>query len=302
MLNAMALVISLQPFVGMTDGELDWNIADGLSANSSPNVLSELEFKDVKSVGGGFAGSIDWVDSESRWTWFVEGEVAYEGVKRGRMVDTDYFDDNRTNPYSISVSEIVGDDIVDYYGGVGLRYQLIPNRLAVAALFGGFHKEQNFNFESGTQVLADPSFFFPITIDDLNESLMDLDSDYITEWRGNWLALEVEYHWQTVSISTRLRTDDGTYYGEGRWNLRANLQQPRSFVHHANSSGWQFELGVDYHLSQSTALWLKYLRGEWESDVGVDNTYFTDGTVQSTRLNGATWESSQLRVGLAYQF
>ena len=41
------------PYVEQTKSELVWNIANGAGANASPNVLSELSFKDVKSIGYG---------------------------------------------------------------------------------------------------------------------------------------------------------------------------------------------------------------------------------------------------------
>lgn len=302
MLNAMTLIVSLQPFIGVSEGELEWSIANSLSPNSSPNVLSELQYQDIKSTSAGIRGQIELEFVESRWSLLAEGELSYDLIYSGRLADTDYFGDNRTNAYSLSISDIEGENLKNYEASIGLGYHVIPGRFSIAILGGGFHKEQYLNFQNGTQIVADQSFFFPATINDLNQSLAELDSDYMAQWRGYWLAVEAEYHFQNLSIVSRLRADGGTYYGEGRWNLRANLQQPKSFTHHADSNGWQWELGMEYELTETLAMQFMWVQGKWESDPGIDRTYLINDTVQVTRLNQVSWQSSQARIGLSYLF
>ena len=298
MLVAATLVLSLQPFAGWSEGHLDWTIADGLAPNSSPNILSELEFENIRSYSTGLN-----IELSTTFIWpelklFAEGEGIYDFIERGSNKDTDYNGDNRTGVYSQSKSQIAGDNLLSLSGGFGLSYAVMPQRFTVAISGGGSHKEQKLNFRKGTQLIADPSFFFPVTINDLTASLQSLDSDYATEWQSSWVAGRITLYYGDIAYYARYQADAGKYYGEARWNLRANLKQPKSFTHHADSSGSQWELGLNYFLTQRVSMHFSWMGGEWKTDPGVDTTYFTDNSVQVTRFNGAVWKSSHYKIGV----
>lgn len=302
MLIAATLALSLQPFAGLSEGHLDWTIADSLAPNSSPNILSELEFENIHSYSTGLNVELSTTFILPELKVFVEGEGSYDVVNRGSSKDTDYNGDNRTGIFSQSKSQVAGDYLLSLRGGAGVSYDVIPHRLTLALSGGGAHREQNLNFQRGTQLVADPLYFFPTTIDDLNASLQNLDSDYVTEWRSFWLAGRITLQHGRFVYYARYQVDNGNYYGEGRWNLRANLQQPKSFTHHADSSGSQFEIGLNYSLTPSTSLHGSWVGGKWETDPGIDTTFFTDNTVRRTRLNDVVWEASYYRIGVRIDF
>lgn len=302
MLAVSTLVFALQPYVGVGAGTLDWNIARDLSGSAVPNVLSELEFENVDSRRVGLAGSAGMPVFSSRLTLFAEIDAAYAQVDGGKTTDADFAGNNRTDLYSLSRSQVRGDEQTELSGGVGLEYALVPARHYLALIAGSYYQEHNLNFKDGNQLVADPGFFGTTTISDLNASLENLDSDYRSEWWGPWLALR--YRWQADPwhIALRQQWYQSNYYGEGRWNLRDDFAQPRSFEHRADGDGWRTQLRVGYAISERWDINISWLQGQWQTDAGVSTTFFSDDTTAVSRFNGGRWESSQWRFGLGYIF
>ena len=298
---ATSILFSVQPYLALDDSELHWNIARDLRDTDSPNVLSELEFEGISTQLVGLQGraSREWRGS---WRLLLEADGSYSRVDRGTTVDSDYFGDDRTGLYSRSRANIVGDTGVNGRGGIGLAYDLVPGRHGLAVLAGVYYQEQNLNFRRGTQEVADPSVFGSASVDDVNVLLQHLDTDYRSEWQGNYLGFAYHWTWKNWSSQWRLNYHRGRYYGEGRWNLRRDFQQPHSFSHFVTSSGYELRWQLDYQLSQHWSAFGALLRRQWDAKAGVSVTFLSNGEISATRFNEVVWRVSQTRFGLTYRW
>lgn len=306
MLLAASLALSLQPYLVASHSDLNWNIAQDLSGTASPNVLSELEFEKIRGYQAGLAASVSGEFFHPDIQLFFEGEGSSGRISRGIATDTDYMGDDRLNIGSRSESKVRGDEQRNYSAGVGLSYDLVPQQHALSLIAGAYFQNEDINIREGRQLIAAPGFFPLSSLDALTHTLGGLNSNYLSEWSGYWVAGQYRFSWQDWALSVRYQQYRGEYYGEGRWNLRAEgssaLQQPKSFSHRADSSGASWQLGLEYELNTQLDLHLTWSTGEWDAKEGTATVYFADGTLGRTRLNQAERQASEIRVGLSYTF
>lgn len=305
MLLVAAVVFSVQPSMGLSAGELDWNIASQLDTSITPNVVSELEFT-TEAVHLGLTGRIESELFLKNTSFFLEINSNYGAVLDGESTDSDYFGDNRTGLYSRSVAEVSGDTLNLLEGGVGITTTLLSS-LSLSFSLGGYHSEQQLNFQRGQQLVADPLFFFPVSTEELTANLRaNLNSDYVTEWSGHWYGVKLGWQFEEWGISISAKKSDGDYYGEGRWSLRTEgvdaLQQPKSFTHKAASQGEEFSIAVDYELTKKLSLQLKLMTTKRTTDAGLNVTYFANQTFGRSTFNGARWQSTSQWFGVTYSF
>lgn len=303
---AASLIVSLQPYLGVSNSDLNWNISQDLSGTASPNILSELEFDGVRGYHAGLAGSVGAELFRPDLFVFVEGDRESGRVQAGRTVDTDYLADNRSQIGSQSAAEIGGDDRSAYSAGLGLSY-IAGERQGFSVIVGGYQREQDLNFRRGRQLVASPELFPVSSIDALTRNLQQrLNSNYLAEWSGYWMAGEYHYRWQFWTVKLRYQRYRGDYYGEGRWNLRADgpfaLQQPRSFAHEADSVGTTWQLALEQDLSDEVAFELRLTKGRWDTGAGSARVFFKSGSIGQTRLNQAAQRVSQVDLALTYSF
>lgn len=291
---------------------LDWNIdGRGNSVGSSPNILSELEWRDLDifqlkgEVAGANATGIYFRGFASRG-WVLDGENQ----------DSDYAGDNRSLEFSRSINGVDGSKVVDLGGGLGYemrfgeqgRYSLIP-------LAGLSYHYQGLRMTDGRQVVSDLS----------NAQVLDpgitglpalgpfagLRSSYDAEWYGPWLGADLLLDLQdSGSVFARLERHWARYSAQANWNLREEFAHPVSFEHKADGRGWVLELGWReppsvYHWVWGVTLSLQ----RWHTGSGVDRTYFVDpdppcngNCYVEGRLNEANWSSSSLSLTLRKEF
>lgn len=307
MLLAASLTFSLQPWLGLGQSDLSWNIAQDLSGTITPNVLSELQFEDMRAYRAGLSGSLRAGVIHPDLQLLVEGEASLGRIERGTTTDADFLRDNRALVGSLSEADIEGDEDESWSAGLGFTYALVPEAHMVGLIAGAYWQDSDINFRNGRQLIANADYFPGVSVDALTRNLQQrLDSNYLAEWSGSWLAGQYEFRRQQWSLHLRYQQYRGEYYGEGRWNLRAEgrfpLQQPRSFSHDADSAGESWQAGLEYRLGEQSALHVQWMSGRWDTDPGLARIFFADGTVARTRLNEAEQSSSEIRIGLSYAF
>lgn len=308
MLLISALMVSLQTHVGHGSGQLDWNIGSDSSNALSPNILSELNFDNIRTSQVGVDANISFAAPVENFRVILEGGFNRGSVENGQAIDSDFSENNRNGLYSKSKSYVSGKGLREYDAGIGLQYTYYPNSLvpfaqAFSLIYGGQQQKQMLNLQQGQQLVAEPQFFSASTsIDSLNQRLAGLDSDYSSTWSSQWLAAEYQISISDWTLSARYQYYSGVYHGEGRWNLREDFQQPKSFVHDADSSGQQIELGLAYSFSSKMRAQLNWTSGDWQTEEGLGKTYFSDNTVQYIGFNQANWHSSAMRLGVNYTF
>jgi hypothetical protein len=268
---------------GFRRDNLDWNIA---GSNNSPNVLSELTWRDLNifQVKGELAGSN--VDK-----YYFRASFDHGWVLSGENQDSDYAGDDRTLEFSRSINGVDGSTVWDLSLGFGkeipfgakAQHRLIP-------LGGLSYHRQSMRMTDGNQVVpADGPF-------------PGLQSSYDATWAGLWFGadtlwdmresgivrLQLEYHWKAW------------YSAKANWNLRTAFDHPVSFEHEAVGEG--LVLGLAWRGTPVRHHWvwgvdLTYQR--WITDSGTDRIYWADCYCYSEGpLNEVNWSSMALSLSL----
>ncbi|MFL0795870.1 MAG: hypothetical protein K6L73_00030 [Cellvibrionaceae bacterium] len=284
-------LFALQPYLGHTQGDLNWHIA-----GNGVNVLSELDYTDVSGTTVGLKGQ--WSHpflAADHWRILVRADLNSTSISNGNYQDSDFTGNNRTAEFSRSVGDVTGTDLDQFQLGFGLRYQITPNQ-ALLGWGGAIHNRQDINFRNGVQVVSNPPI--NVSLGPIN----GLDSEYRASWSGGWGAGGWQLTLDRWQLDLELLRLWGTYRGTGRWNLRTDFAQPVSFLHQADMTGWQFQASLTWHYSEQLSFNLTYEDSALETDPGVDYTYFSSGSTFEALFNQASWDSQQWRCGLTFQW
>ncbi len=267
---------------------LKFNIAGNIGGRN-PNILSELIWHDVE---------IDQVKAKGHLTvlpyFTVRAYADYGWVFQGDNQDSDYLADNRTLLFSESRNTADKGSVSD--ASIGIGYPIRPPsgryELQLTPLGGYSYHRQLFTITDGSQT-QDPFALFGGL-----QPIRNLDSEYKTRWRGPWVGFDFslkalekvkvfgtfEYHW-------------ADYKADAHWNLRTDFAQPKSFLHTTEGNGVIASFGMSYLLSKHWSIFFDADYEDWDTDPGIDRTFFSDGTRVDTRLNRVGWESLAFMVG-----
>ena len=278
--------------VGYRVDDLDWSIAGDLDG-SSPNILSELSWEELRSAQVLLQGNIVWP-----WVFAVKGYVDYGWIMDGDNQDSDYLGDNRTFEFSRSNNDAGDGDVRDASLAIGYPFRFGEEAIAtITPLVGYSYHGQNLRMTDGYQTIP------------ASGPLSGLDSTYETEWDGAWVGLDMrfkalefkipghrvetfftcEYHWYD-------------YYAEADWNLRPDFKHPKSFVHETDGNGLKLEAGFNIWLRDNFAFNLKYDYVDFSAEEGIDTTFFSDGTSGQTQLNEVNWTFYVWSMGVSVRY
>jgi hypothetical protein len=300
--------LDFQLGAGYRQDQFDWNIA-GTPQGTSPNILSELEWKDLEIYQLRAKGkAVVGLDNFPYFDACVKGSLGYGWIVDGDNQDSDYLGDNRTFEFSRSNNETEDDDVFDAALAIGPRFGFREGMLIVTPLVGYSYHEQNLRITDGVQTVANQALADAVlgpgevVLPPLGP-FPGLNSTYEAEWYGPWLGVDleirpsgrltltgsVEYHW-------------ADYEAEADWNLRSDLAQPTSFKHSADGEGIVLTAAAAWSLGERWSVELSYDFADWETDPGRDQVFLADGTVGGTRLNEVNWESQAIMLGATYRF
>ncbi|MBX2807279.1 MAG: hypothetical protein KTR20_01500 [Cellvibrionaceae bacterium] len=286
--KAFSLELALQTW----EADASWNTASDINGITTPNVLSELDYKTVRLTPLSLTGE---------WRTVVYGESLVLGVnliggdiRSGTVRDSDYAADNRNDEWSRSHSDISGDSVNQYRTHIGWLFE---GEMDLGLLAGYQHSEQTLRMQKGVQLLCVAPCSGGLG------SFSGLNSVYQMVWQGPWLGLSLSErrgaHRLLVDYEYHFAT---RYRGEAQWNLRTDLQQPRSFVHEADAGGQQIRLSYHYYFSPHWQLTALYQHTRWRTDAGLETRYFANNTTGTIRLNRAHWQSQAYGLGLRLRF
>ncbi|CAB1085049.1 hypothetical protein D1AOALGA4SA_12545 [Olavius algarvensis Delta 1 endosymbiont] len=281
---------------GYRRDDLDWNI--GLPDHNI-NVLSELTWDDLESYQVKFQGSLVWPNIIA-----LRGLAGYGWIFDGDNQDSDFAGNDRTFEFSRSNNSADDGDAWDVSIAVGYPFRTGKDVIGtITPLVGYSHHEQNLKMSDGVQTIATPGVTPPLG------PFEGLDSSYDTEWYGLWVGIDMNFraaeidffdHRFEVFFSYEYHWAD--YEAEADWNLRDDLQHPRSFTHDADGNGWIIRTGFNFVLKRNIALNFNYDYQDWSTDRGTDKIFFADGTTAKTRLNEVNWTSYAISLGIAWRF
>ena len=292
--------------IRQSSDDLNWNIASDLSGTATPNILSQLDFYDMEVTH--IWAKFDW-PVYNRLT--IHGLVDYGFIADGMVLDSDYFGDNRTDVFSISTAAIDGQNYTDAALSVGWQFRWtfeIPmwrmgesgKRLALSSdiLFtpelGYSYSAQDLRMVDGIQVEPPLGAF------------KGLRSEYNTEWAGFFIGVTSRIKLAgRLSIIARYRfVPQGEFEADAVWNLRSDFAQNPSFVQSADFDGQRISAGLEWAFGKdrTRVLSLEYQDTDLETEAGIDETRFADGTIISTRLNVARYRSHGISLGFRWMF
>lgn len=292
--HPVQLTLSLE--TGYREDDLDWNIAGNIYGNN-PNILSELTWEDLESYQLKLSGTVN-VKNQI----FLSGSVIYGMIYEGENQDSDYAGDNRTLEFSRSNNNADDGDLWDLSLGVGPRINFGLSYFSLVPMVGYSYHKQNLKITDGYQTIdEDP----PIALGPFS----GLDSSYETVWQGPWLganlalnAMQPMWIFREVRFHVGFEYHWANYYAEANWNLREDLEHPKSFEHDASGYGLVWTMAARFFLSDRWSFCLSYDYHQWETDEGTDRVFLSNGTMAVTQLNRVRWSGRALSLGVACHF
>lgn len=264
-----------------------------------PNVLSELEYRNMQSIGAGIGLELAYRLRESS-PWLMSATANYQNsdLSDGSYIDSDYNSDNRTGLFSRSDGQVSDEGYRQYSGQLGLHRDFDAGKHRLGVVLGLERSELDTVMTNGTQTFSDSGE--PLAT--LTARLAGLNSRYDSAWES--ASVGFEYRYKQLSFGELFfgySYHQGIYDAQANWNLRTDFQHPVSFIHQADSRGDAVRLGYRSANAGAFGWRLEYEWREFETDPGFDRTFLSDGSITDTRLNQAKWDSQSLMLGLEWR-
>lgn len=270
--------------VGYRSDNLKWSEAGG-----SVNIRSELKWENLKIAQLSAAARLNFYSG-----WTLRGALDYGSINSGSNQDSDYNGSDRTLEFSRSNNK-GGGRVRD--GSISLGRTLRPLAeieeisFALTPLIGLSLHDQYLTMTDGFQTI-------PAT-----GSYIGLDSSYDARWQGPWVGLEALLEnggkWSLTAIGEYHKAD---YFAHANWNLRPEFSHPVSFAHTAKGEGYLVALRATYVVSQNRRVEFFVTSQRWSTDPGIDQTFFSDGSVGYYHLNSVNRDSTAVNFGLVHHF
>lgn len=256
--------------------DFNWSIAGNLQGKS-PNILSELVFQNITSLGFYLEGTYNPLR-------YLQLNALYQrnGVARGQGTDTDYGGDNRTNPTFHQPFSSDKGHLEIFKAGV--KYNFL-------------HRDK-FILGAGTSYKSTVQNFVILSLD-----LTDLKSTYRARWQGMDVSIAGTYQMnQALSVGADISYSVIRYRAEANWNLIDIFMQPLSFAQTSKGQGMDFGLRSRYTANNFLSFSLDGMLGNTRAFKGTDISYLKNGTQISTQFNGSKNDFYGVRLGAIIHF
>ncbi|MET4137794.1 outer membrane beta-barrel protein [Pedobacter sp. UYP1] len=258
--------------------DFDWSIA-GNSMGQNPNILSEVKWKNIKGPGMGLDIRLNiWSP--------IFLKVSYQSsfIKSGKVSDTDYASDNRTN--TSYHADLNSNEGFTYTYAVAGGYEFKINPFLKLSPFAGYLKDaqhlhlKDFNEES------DPA-------------VKTLNSTYQANWTGPMIGIEADFRLSNqLSLRGMVNYKQLKYKATADWNLIDSFEHPVSFRHTANGYGTDGLLQLNFRF---TSILSVFARGNYSyanTGKGTDELFLIDGKVVQSQFNSAKRHGAGLAAGI----
>ena len=255
---------------------LQWSIAGNIQGQA-PNILSELIFKKITSVG-------PYLDFNYRPFRFLVINSFYkkDGSIGGSGSDADYSGDNRTNnTYNKTFRSNKG--AIEKFN-LGLNFCLLDNKnLSLRAGLSYVHKMQKFHI--------------------LSDDFDNLKSTYEAKWKGPKILLSADYRInRKLSLGCGFNYCFCKYTAKGDWNLIDEFMHPLSFEQHSHGRSIEGAIKVKYTLKSFIILETSGIFGSAKSLTGVDKSYLRNSEQILTQFNGSKNNFCSFNIGTSFIF
>ncbi|SES18056.1 hypothetical protein [Pedobacter rhizosphaerae] len=270
---------SIKPTVGFQKSNFDWSIA-GNAAGTSPNILSELIWKDVKGLGLGLDIGYKVIKNLT-----LKTSSEYYNISSGKATDTDYADDNRESAFYNDVLNAGKGHL--FKTNLQLSYQALRmDQFSVNPTVGVAYRQQEFYLLESLS----------------NANTAGLKSTYKTAYTGIDLGAEFRFNTKSFQISAEVLAGFYKYSAKANWNLIPDFEKPVSFTHKANSFSLAGNLNLSVPLNKNLSLELSYKINRIDTHSGVDRAFYVNQPPEETLFNGATFNTNALLLGLSFKF
>lgn len=277
-------------YLSQARSDFNWSIASNGRANATPNILSELTYRDLQSTHWNLDNTFNYTVN-GQWTWTNQVKLATGVIDSGLIQDSDYDSDHRQNEYSRSYSYPKGSVLRDMTLATGIQRQLTPQWQG-SGLIGVSQHQQAFSKTDGEQVVATQNRTPSVG------KFSGLSSSYAADWQSIWLGIGARWHTQGHELSWQLEQHVSDFYAEANWNLRSDFAHPKSFDQVATGQAQVLNMTYNKTMNQRLNLFVQWQNEQWHTDAGIDTVYFANGNKASTRLNEAKWRTQRLSIGL----
>ena len=254
---------------GYQQEDLQWSIA-GNANGQNPNILSELRWK---NVGGPVTGIQLHYNFFTHWQ--LQGEYEHAFFSTGKVYDTDYGSNDRTNI-------VYAEQFNAGKGGAdrwlaGLGYQLpVTDKFSITPS-AGYGQFQQLLYVCGNKA-----------------TFSDLNSTYKTTWRGAYGQVVCSTGLtKKLWMNAGFRYSQVQYSASANWNLIREFSHPESFRHTANGYGINIHTSMLYQASGIHSIGIKGIYSRWQTGRGIDELYLATGRSEQTQLNevrSASWQ------------
>lgn len=299
---------------GYRRDNLNWNIASDLLGVTSPNILSELTWRDIESYS---TKASFYLPFRTNWgSFFLDAGITYAYSFSGENQDSDFNEDNRVDEWSRSINKIDGTYFVDYE--VNLGYKLFKSRFIDLSSIAGFgYYTQFLKLKNLHQVISGTNNTGRSQPPAVGTTDPTLNSSYYAEWNGFNIGLSLSLkptQKQSLKITGKY-FPIAEYYGEGNWNLRNFI-----FKHGFTNNIQGFHLNAKYGLTLHRRFLNVYsLNGQkktntkfvslyvcidyktFKTDSGLDATYQSGQQIGRQKLNEVNWNTLHIAVGINFE-
>ena len=269
----------IKPYAGVQQSRFDWSIA-GNAAGNSPNVLSELIWKNIKGPSFGLDIKYHITDRFS-----IKATNQYSSISKGEAEDTDYADDNRQSAFYFDLLNANKGYL--YHADLQLSYQLLKfGQFNINPIAGLSYQQQKFYLLESAN----------------NPDSKGLNSTYGARYKGFDFGAELVLKMQKFSIGATVLGGFYTYSAKANWNLIPDFAKPISFTHKANSFSLSGDINLAVPLNKSLRIDVDYKINNINTYSGVDKAYFNSRSTEETQFNGANFRKNAVLLGLNISF
>jgi hypothetical protein len=269
--------LALTALLGRQASSLSWSIPG-----------SEIDYDDVIAAGAALRLHYRLARSE-HGRIFVTAGARVSRIVDGRARDSDYRSSGEE--FSRSVSSLSGEQSTGLSIVAGLGLPVERSVLGELRLAASWQREtQTVRMTGGRQIIPP----------DAPDLLEGLDSRYRSRWTapGVDVGMTASYGRLRLDVTATLQPRT-TYHGEGEWNLREDLRQPVSFVHHAKGHGHSIDAHLEIILGSRYAGLIAIGGARRTTSLGTDTLFPVVGGPGVSNLNPIDWRTRWVRLGIS---
>lgn len=259
--------------------DFQWSIA-GNSNGQNPNVLSEVIWKNIQSKGAGAA--IQWNICSGI---LFKGDYHRSFIYSGTATDTDYAQDNRSNPtYQANLNSNDGNSFA-YSAALG--YEIAVGKRISLAPYAGYTKSRQFLYLKNFK-------------EEGGDEIKKLNSTYQANWSGAVIGMDAKFELNSfLSAKAVVNYKQLSYQGYADWNLIDAFAHPVSFKHTANGFETAAAIQFDFRITSAFSALIRGNYGHAETGTGKDQLYLIDGGQRESQFNGSKRTFKGVGIGFS---